>query len=87
MNQCNGKYLLASMKGKYIYCNIAPAIKTLNNSIYIIHGKSEKRADENAALYSALNPSIECEMISHAKHFPHIETPKKILEAIDIFFA
>lgn len=87
LNQNNGKYLLASMKGKYIYANIAQTIKSINNSIYIIEGAGEKRAAESTALYTALNSSIECEMIPHAKHLPHIETPEKVLEAIDVFFA
>lgn len=82
----NGKYLLASMKGKYVYCNIAQTLKTINNSIYIIWGDSEKRAEESAALYVSLNPAIEHEIFSHAKHLPHVESPRKILAAIDMFF-
>ena len=31
-----GKYLLASITGKYIYCNISHALKTIDNSIYIL---------------------------------------------------
>ena len=31
-----GKYLLASITGKYIYCNITQALKTIDNSIYIL---------------------------------------------------
>ena len=83
----NGKYLFSSIKGKYIYCNIAHALKTINNSIYIIEGKSEKRAEESVALYTSINPAIEYEIISHSKHFPHIECMRKILEIINIFFA
>lgn len=87
LDKGNGKYLLASIKGKYIYCNIAPTLKTLDNSIYIIEGKSEKRADESIALYTSMNPAVEYEIISHSKHLPHLECPRKILDAIDIFFS
>lgn len=87
LNRGNGKYLFASMKGKYVYCNIAQTLKLLNNSIYIIQGASEKRAEESIALYSSLNPSIEYEIFSHTKHLPHIECPRKILDSIDIFFS
>ena len=82
----NGKYLFSSIKGKYIYCNIAHALKSINNSIYIIEGQSEKRAEESVALYTSINPAIEYEIISHAKHLPHVECPRNILESINIFF-
>ena len=82
----SGKYLLSSIKGKYIYCNIAQALKSINNSIYIIEGKSEKRAEENVALYTSLNPAIEYEIISHCKHLPHIECVRNILESTRVFF-
>ncbi|NCC42351.1 MAG: alpha/beta hydrolase [Clostridia bacterium] len=87
LDKGNGKYLFASIKGKYVYCNIAQTIKTINNSIYIIEGESNNRSHESAALYVSMNPAIECEFISHSKGLPHIESPRKILEAIDIFFA
>lgn len=83
----NGKYLLSSIKGKYIYCNIAQALKTINNSIYIIEGKSEQRSEESVALYTSINPAIESEIISHSKHLPHIDNSEKVLESIDIFFS
>lgn len=86
LDRGNGKYLLASMKGKYICCNIAQAIKSINNSIYIIQGESTQRAEESVALYHSLNPAIEYEIISHAKYFPHIESPRKILTSINVFF-
>lgn len=82
----NGRYLLGSIKGKYIYCNIAHALKSINNSIYIIEGKSEPLAEESIALYQSLNSSIECEFFAHSKHLPHIESVKKILDSMDIFF-
>lgn len=86
LDKGNGKYLFASIKGKYVYCNIAQTIKTINNSIYIIEGKSNDKAEEIVALYASMNSSIECEFISHSKKLPHIESPRKILEIIDIFF-
>lgn len=87
LDQGNGKYLLASMKGKYVYCNIAQTLRTINNSIYIIQGEHEKRAEESVALYRSLNSSIEYEIFEHTKHLPHIEASKKALESINIFFS
>lgn len=85
LDKSNGKYLLSSIKGKYIYSNITQALKTINNSIFIIEGKSENRCEESIALYTSINPSIEHEIISDAKHLPHLETPDAVLNCIDIF--
>ena len=82
-----GKYLLASITGKYIYCNITQALKTIDNSIYILQGDSEPRARESVALYTSINPAIESEIIKNAKHLPQIESPEQVLEAVNIFFA
>ena len=82
-----GKYLLASITGKYIYCNISHALKTIYNSIYILEGDSEPRARESVALYTSINPAIESEMIKSTKHLPQIEAPEQVLEAVNIFFA
>lgn len=86
LDQGNGKYLLASLKGKYVYCNIAQTLKAIDNSIYIIQGEAENRSEESTALYTSLNPAIEYEIVSHTKHLPHIEFPKKILTTMDVFF-
>lgn len=83
----DGKYLLGSITGKYIYSNITHALKSINNSIYILQGDSENRAAESVALYTSINPAIEWELIKDAKHLPHIETPEQVLEAIRIFLA
>lgn len=82
-----GKYLLASITGKYIFCNISHALKTIDNSIYILQGASEPRAQESVALYTSINPAIESEIIQNTKHLPQIEAPEQVLEAVKIFFA
>lgn len=87
LNNGNGKYLFASIKGKYIYCNISQALKTINNSIYIIEGKNEPRSEESTALYTSINPAIECEVVPHSKHLPHIESVSKVFDTIEAFFS
>lgn len=87
LDKSNGKYLLASMKGKYIYSNITQAIKSINNSIFIIEGKAENRCKESIALYTAINPSIEHEIIPNTRHLPHMEAPDAVLDCIDIFLS
>lgn len=82
----NGKYLLSSIIGKYIYCNIAHGLKGIDNSIFIICGKAKPEIEETIALYTSLNRAVECEVIPNAKQLPQIETPEQLLEMIRIFF-
>ena len=82
----DGKYLLSSLVGNYVNLNITHALKNVNNSIYILGGSAEEGIRETLALYTALNPSIETELISKAKHLPQLETPVEVLERIRIFF-
>lgn len=82
-----GRYLLASISGKYIYFNITQALKSIDNSIYILQGDSEARARESIALYTSINPAIESEIVPNAKHLPQIEAPEQVLEAAGVFFA
>ena len=82
----NGKYLLSSLVGNYVNLNITHALKSINNSIYIIGGALEDGIQETLALYTALNPSIETELLPKAKHLPQLETPVAVLERIKIFF-
>jgi pimeloyl-ACP methyl ester carboxylesterase len=83
----NGKYLQSSITGRYVYCNIAHALKEINNSIFILSGDKTDGIQETTALYKSLNVSIESEFIEKTKQMPHIENPEKVLEAIDIFFS
>lgn len=82
----DGKYLLSSLVGNYVNLNITHALKNVNNSIYILGGSAEEGIRETLALYTALNSSIETELISKAKHLPQLETPVEVLERIRIFF-
>lgn len=86
LDKANGKYLQSSITGKYIYCNIAPTLKEINNSIYIIGGQAEKDIQETISLYISMNSAIEYEIFSHAKHLPHLESPRNFLESVKIFF-
>lgn len=82
----DGKYLLSSLSGNYVNLNITHALKNVNNSIYILGGAAEDGIKETLALYTSLNPSIETELISKARHLPQLETPVAVLERIRIFF-
>lgn len=82
----HGKFLQASISGRYIYNNIAHALKKINNSIFIVGGEKESGIDATVALYTSLNPAIESEKIAKSKHLPQLENPEKILDLMNIFF-
>lgn len=84
--KCNGKYLLSSIVGNYIYLNICHALKSIDHSIYIIGGSNKAGIQETIALYTAMNTSVESVILSKSKHLPHLETPIAVSEHLDIFF-
>ena len=82
-----GKYLLASLVGNYVNLNIGHALKHIDNSMFLIGGEEEPGIAETFALYTALNTSIETQILPKTKHMPQMEAPQALLEQIQIFFA
>ena len=82
-----GKYLFASLAGNYVNLNIGHALKHIDNSIFLIGGEEEPGIAETFALYTALNTSIETQILPKTKHLPQMEAPQVLLEQIQIFFA
>ena len=82
-----GKYLFASLAGNYVNLNIGHALKHIDNSIFLIGGEEEPGIAETFALYTALNTSIETQILPKTKHMPQMEAPQALLEQIQIFFA
>lgn len=86
LQNSKGKYLLSSIMGKYIYCNIAHGLKGIDNSIFIVGGHSKEEVQGTISLYTSLNKAIEYEIIANSKHLPQQEVPEQLLELIRIFF-
>lgn len=86
LQDCQGKYLFASIKGCYTNVNIVHALKEINNSIYIIGGQKKENINTIIENYSYYNHSIEKFMIDHTKKYPHIEKPSVFLDQTNIFF-
>lgn len=84
-NLGDGKYLFASLKGRYTNINIIHALKNINNSFFIIGGAEEKDIKTTIENYTHYNPSIESYVLPKTKHLPQLETPKDLLEQIEIF--
>ena len=82
MDKSNGKYLYASLKGKYLYMNIAPSLKTISNSIYIIEGNYQKHSEEALELYKSLGKYVSYEVFSETCFLPHLECPEDIAKRL-----
>lgn len=83
---CYAKYLYASLASKYMNTNINHALKSIDNSIYIVQGEGEFNRESVSDDYRRMNPAIEISVIKGTKHFPHVEGPEHFLEQIGIFF-
>lgn len=80
------KNTYASQSCKYMNINIYHALKSIDNSVYIVEGEIEPNKDNVIAEYQDANPSIEVSVVKKAKHIPQIENPKDFLEQTEIFF-
>lgn len=85
-NSCYAKFLYSSIISRYININIRHALKSLDNSIYIVEGEAEPESKSILEEYTDVNPAIETAILKHTKHIPHIEDPDAFLEQVGIFF-
>ncbi|MDC7289192.1 alpha/beta fold hydrolase [Blautia schinkii] len=83
---CYAKYLYASLASKYMNININHALKSIDNSIYIVEGDAEANGISIVDEYCKTNPAIETACLKHTKHYPHIEDPEHFLEQAGVFF-
>lgn len=76
------KYLYASYVSKYLNINVGHALKSIDNSVFIIYGEGEGGSQE----YCEVNPAIEMAVLKKTKHFPHVENAEGFLEQVGVFF-
>lgn len=84
-NLGNAKYLFASLKGRYTNINIIHSLKNIDNSLFIIGGAEEAEIKTTIDNYTYYNPSIESYVLPKTKHLPQLESPKDLLEQVEIF--
>lgn len=70
------RYFYASERSHFTNINMLHALKKLNHSICIIGGKSQNDIEDIMDSYVFYNPSIETELITDCKQYPHIEQPE-----------
>lgn len=84
---CNSasKYVFSSIKGRYLNANVVNALRSLNNSIFIISGDSHiKECKYIGEQYQEKLPAIEVVHIEKSLLVPHIEQPESFIEQLQI---
>ena len=81
------KAMFSSLKCNYTKCNIANALKKIDNSIYLLGGDGEESIQERFDEYKEINPIIEYSLIANTKHLPQLEKPGDVLKAIQTYFS
>ena len=82
----DGKYLLSSIIGKYIYFNISHGLKSISNKVLVITGEHCQGGNEAIAQYSSLNKTLAHEIIPKTKFLPQQEDPAQLISLANIFF-
>ena len=74
-----GKYLLSSIKGRYMAVNLSTALTKLKAKLVILYGDKEERGAAVAAGYQKINESVKALAISDTKYLPQMEHPNEFL--------
>ena len=80
------KSVFASVICNYTKCNIANALKKIDNSIYIVGGEYVPLAYEIIDEYKEYNSAIESSIIEKTKKLPQLENPSELLQLIKMYF-
>lgn len=80
LQKSNGKYLYASILGKYTNINIIHALKVIDQPIHFIVTESFGKEIEK---YKEYNDQIKIDYLSDAGYLPQLEIPNKILSLLE----
>lgn len=83
----HGRFLKASLDGKYLNMNIEHALKTFSIPASIIIGSSFKEESPMARSWTKLNSSMEVHYVAHAKMLPQLEKPAETVSVIERILA
>lgn len=79
------KSVYASLKCNYVKCNIISALKKIDNSLYLLGGKSLDGMEECMEEYKTINPAIEYTSIPNSKFLPQLEKPTEVYDLIQTY--
>ena len=82
----NGRFLLGSMIGNYTNINVIPALKKIENQIYIVGSRETETSIHNIDSYVSYDENIETAYISNCNKLPQLEVPEKFCKILDMFY-
>lgn len=85
--QSSGKFLYGSIVGNYTNINIIPALKKVENSIFLIGARDLDEPIKIIDSYLKYDERIETAYISNCNKLPQLEEPEKLNEVIQMFYA
>lgn len=82
LNHSNGRYLLASILGRYMNMDISHTLSNSKTNIHIIASRELKGNIPNINQYLAINKDIDVTYLSDVKLLPQLETPDKFISVL-----
>lgn len=82
----NGRFLSASITSNYTNINIIPALKKIENPIFLIGSRETDKSIRIMDSYLKYDENIETAYLSHCKMLPQLEKPDKLYEIIHMFY-
>ncbi len=87
LKNSNGRYLEASINGKYLNMDITHALRNLTTPAMVIAGSKKPHETAVAKTWIRENDNIRFRVISKSRSYPQIENPKETCHEIENFFA
>ncbi len=75
----SGRFLLASLDGRYLNWNVNRAAAICQVPIKILYGSKTEKGEQTAAAYRSLNPAIKTYSVPEAGSLSMLENPKGFL--------
>ncbi len=86
LEKSGGKYLYGSIIGHYTNINVIPALKKIENPIYLIGNRDQQSSIRILDSYLKYDENIETSTISNCNKLPQLEDPKKLYNIIKMFY-
>lgn len=81
-----GKFLLGSIIGNYTNINIIPALKKVENQLFIIGSRDTETSIRTIDTYVKYDENIETAYISNCNKLPQLEEPDKLYDIFRMFY-
>lgn len=80
-----GRFLFGSIFSNYTNINIIPALKKVENQIYLIGSRNSDESVRILDSYAKFDENIETAVLSNCKKLPQLEEPEKLYKALQMF--